>query len=429
MRLLYSLLLWLFMPLAVLRLLVRGRREPRYRQRLGERFGRVPHRPDGDLIWIHAVSVGEVLAAEPLVRALRTAYPSYRFYVTTTTPTGSALARQRFGDGVAHSYLPFDLGWCVRRFLNRVRPSLALVVETEIWPNLFHACRARGIALCLVNARLSARAAARYRRWPALTAATLGNLTCLAAQSETDAERFVALGAAPERVRVTGNLKFDRVPPAASGDVAKQWRSRWGEARRVWIAGSIHDGECRPVLAAFAALRVDHPDLFLCLAPRHPGRAGGWADEARSLGLNLCLYSAAPERFDDCSLLVIDVLGVLDTFYRAADLAFVGGSLVPHGGQNPIEALGAGLPVAHGPHVWNFADIYCALDAVGAAREIVDTTGLAGVMRDWLDDPAARARAAQAGADVLRAREGAVEKTLAVLAVFGCLAGHGDGGR
>ena len=420
-RLIYSALLWLLLPFALLRLLWRSRQDARYRRRWSERFGRVPHRPDGDLIWVHAVSVGEVLAAEALIDALRAAYPAHRFYVTTTTPTGSALVEQRFGTSVAHSYLPFDLGGCVNRFLDRLRPSLALVMETELWPNLFHACCARGVELALINARLSDRSYRRYRRWPGLTAAALRSVSGLGAQSDADAERFVRLGAVPARVQVTGNLKFDRTPPASSHEAAQQWRSRWGASRPVWVAGSVHEGERRPVMAAFAALRADRPDLFLCLAPRHPERAGAWAAESRALGLKLCTSSTAPAQFDDCSLLLVDVLGMLDTFYQAADAAFVGGSLVPHGGQNPIEALAAGVPVAHGPHVWNFAELYAALDRAGAAREVADATGLARVIGGWLDDPASKARAVEAGRDVLNARSGAVERTVRMIGALGCL--------
>jgi len=414
-RAIYSVLLLFLLPFALLRLLWRSWRDARYRRRWSERFGRLPTRCAGELIWIHAVSVGEVLAAEPLIEALRGACPACGFHVTTTTPTASALVSQRLGASVSHSYLPFDLTFCVNRFMDRLQPTLALFVETEIWPNLLHACRARGIDVSLVNARLSECAQRRYAGWPRLTAATLGCLTGIGAQTDADAERFIRLGAARERVCVTGNLKFDRLPAAGARADARDWRRRWGESRRVWIAASVHDDECEQVIDAFSILRASHPDLFLCLAPRHPERTPAIAGS----GLKTCDYSTAGDRLDDVDVLVVDVLGALDALYQAADVAFLGGSLVAHGGQNPIEALAAGVPVAHGPHLWNFLEIYRALDAAGAAREVTDGADLVRVIDAWLKDPAARLHAVEAGRVELEARRGAVGRTLGMLRVLG----------
>jgi 3-deoxy-D-manno-octulosonic-acid transferase len=296
-----------------------------------------------------------------------------------------------------------------------LRPAAALIVETEIWPNLFHVCRGRGIALCLINARLSDRSLRRYRRLRRLASVTLTDAALIAAQTERDAQRFIRLGAPAGRVAVTGNLKYDRRVAAGVRDDARRWRVRRGASRPVWVAGSAHEQECHALLSAFAALRTRHPDLLLCLAPRHPEHTGRWEREARALGLRVSLYSTAPRRIDDGCVLIVDALGVLDRFYHAADVAFVGGSLDARGGHNPIEALAAGVPVVHGPHVWNFADVYESLDVAGAARAVADADELVRVIGAWLDDPAARSAAVQAGQGVLSTRRGAVGRTLALL--------------
>lgn len=413
MRLAYSILLYLLIPVAVTRLLWRGVRNRGYWHRWGERFGLAP-RLAGPLLWVHAVSVGEVRAAVPLVRALGRDYPGHRILVTTMTPTGSATVRELLGDAAAHCYVPYDLPTAVARFLNRTQPRLALVMETELWPNLFHRCRARGVPVVLANVRMSEKSARGYRRFAALTRATLANVAGVGAQSESDAARMRALGA--PQVEVTGSIKFELEPPADLAARAAQLRAGFG-GRPAWVAASTRDGEEGYVLDAFRRLRARFPDLLLILVPRHPERFDAVARLCAQQGFALERRSTRRDGVaPGTDILLGDTLGELLLFYAAADVAYVGGSLVPLGGQNLLEACAVGTPVAFGPHMFNFSEISRMSLERGAARQVEDSAQLAEALGAWLADAGARREAGAAGRRMVEENRGALEKTLALVA-------------
>lgn len=416
MRIVYSLILYLLTPFALLRLVWRGLRARGYWRRWGERFGFVPVNRGAAPIWVHAVSVGEVQAAVPLLRALLKRYPQVPLLVTTTTPTGSEQLRSLFEGSVRHVYMPYDLPDAVARFLSRTRPRLALIMETEIWPNLYRACARRGIPVLLVNARLSARSAAGYGRVRGLTAATLACLHGVAAQSRADAERLIALGASPERVRVTGSIKFDMKIPASLTEQAAVLRRDWGQQRPVWIAASTHEGEDEMVLDAQRGVRERFPNALLVLVPRHPERFARVAALCREQGWQTVLRSSGEPTPADAEVFVGDSMGELLLFFAASDLAFIGGSLIPHGGHNPLEASAQRLPVLFGPHMFNFEQIAELLLEAGAAREVGDSGQLADSVAHWLADPAARGTAGERGAAVVEANKGARDAVLTMVA-------------
>jgi len=407
-RALYSLLLYLAVPAALARLAWRGRNNPDYLERWSERFGQVPHglRPGG--LWLHAVSVGEVIAAAPLIERLLERYPELPMTVTTMTPTGSAQVVARFGGRVAHCYVPYDLPGAVQRFLTALRPRMAIVMETELWPNLFHACRRRRVPIVVANARLSMRSAAGYRRVARLVAATLRCVSAVGAQSQADAERLVALGAPPERITVTGSVKFDLTVPDSVPQAAAALRVRFGN-RPVWIAGSTHDGEEAQLFEAHALLRKRYPDALLILVPRHPERFTAVATLAARRGLDVVRRSAAGEP-RDADLFLGDTMGELLLLYAAADIAFVGGSLVPTGGHNLLEPAALGRPVLTGPHLHNFKVIAELLLEAGAVAVVNDAVELAERLVALFDDPARRSAAGDAGQAVVARNRGALER-------------------
>lgn len=412
MRLLYSLLLYLLLPGVLLRLWIKGRRDPGYRRHWRERFGLNAPR-SREVIWVHAVSVGEVRAAEPLVRALQTRHPGQALLVTVTTPTGRRTVRQLFGDEVLCRYLPYDLPGAVRRFLGALQPAMLVVMEVELWPNLYAGLAARGVPLYLVNARLSEKSLRAYRRLGGLMCETVGSIRHIAAQSETDRARFVQLGARPEGVSVTGNLKSDVRLPDDFHARSRQLRERLVDRQPVWIAASTHEGEEAVVLEAHAELLRHYPQALLILAPRHPERAGTVSRQCHDKGFS-CRFSSE-SAFDGVSVVIVDELGLLVYCYALADIAFVGGSLVEKGGHNPIEAVVAGAPVISGPSVDNFADLYAQFLQAGAAFTIRSATELSARVLQWLGDAQARARAVSAGREVAGKNRGALARVLAVI--------------
>jgi 3-deoxy-D-manno-octulosonic-acid transferase len=406
----YNLLLYGLLPLILLRLYWRGRNNPDYRRRWGERFGLFPALSKPGCLWVHAVSVGEARAALPLIRALLERYPEHGVLVTTTTPTGSRQVQNALQDRVSHVYLPYDVPGAVARFLARTRPRLAVIMETELWPNLFRQCAAAGIPLVVANARLSERSARGYGRLPRFTAAVLARTTLIAAQSEADAARFRALGA--PRARVLGNLKYDLTLPPELPEHGRALRRMLGENRPVWIAASTHPGEDEQILDAFIRLRRGFPDLLLVLVPRHPERFAPVAQLCERRGLNLVRRSGRRPCTADTAVFLGDSMGELLLFYGAADVAFVGGSLVPHGGQNPLEAALLGLPVLWGPHMFNFAEISQGLLAAQAARQVADAEELAEAVGHWLNDRSARQAAGRRARETLAAQRGALAALL-----------------
>jgi 3-deoxy-D-manno-octulosonic-acid transferase len=415
MRLLYSLLTYLLRPVAVAVVLWRGLRNRGYWEGLPERFG-FGAQVAGRSIWVHAVSLGEVTAAAALVRALRARYPQSVVVVTTATPTGRARARELFGDSAQVRYLPYDTPGSMRRFLRRVRPRLAVIMETELWPNLFRQCRRQAVPMLLANARLSKRSVATYRRLGGLFRDVFVGNTVVAAQSTEDAERFIAVGAARERTHVVGNLKFDVSVDAAVIERGRVVRGRLGESRSIWIAGSTHAGEEEAVLAAHAPVRAAVSGALLLLVPRHPQR---FAAVAELLTAREVRFERRSERRDvkaDTEVLLVDTVGELAALYAAVDVAFVGGSLVPVGGHNLLEPAALGVPVATGPYQSNAREIAELLVREGAVIEVADAAALGSVVSQWLGDPDERRRVGARGRRVVEENRGSLARVLGLIA-------------
>lgn len=411
---LYSAALYLLAPITVYHLIWRGFRQPAYFQRWPERYAVYHDTPQGRTLWLHAVSVGEVNAAVPLVNALRRGRPDLRLLVTTITPTGSERVRALWGHEVDHVYLPYDLPGAVGRFLAHYRPHAALIMETELWPNLLFGCRDRGIPAYIVNARLSERSLRGYRVLAPLVGRALRTVHTVAAQSMADAVRFVRLGAMPEHVVETGNLKFDVSVPDTLDIFTADCRNHCG-ARPIWIAASTHIDEEAAIIAIHRRLRARYPDLLLLWAPRHPERFRQVAEHARAAGWQIATRSRARWPTATDAVFVVDTLGELLSFYACADVAFVGGSLQAVGGHNLLEPAAAGTPIVTGPHLHNFAEIAQRLDAVGAVRIGVDIDAVAAELAALLGDPDERARMAQAGHELVESGRGALAQTLTLL--------------
>ncbi|MBU9496934.1 lipid IV(A) 3-deoxy-D-manno-octulosonic acid transferase [Burkholderia multivorans] len=429
-RTIYRALWWLVAPLAVVRLYVRSRKEHGYREHIGERFGYGAGRAPDDrapLIWVHAVSVGETRAAQPLIDALMRARPDARILLTHMTPSGRATGEQLFGDRVLRCYLPYDMPGAVRRFLRAWRPTLGLVMETEVWPTLIDECRRADVPLVLTNARMSARSCRRAAKFGAATQEVFGGFSRVLAQSPADAERLTSLGA--RNVAVLGNLKFDMTTPPELAARGHAWRDAIGK-RPVWVAASTRENEEALVLQAFAAMRT--PGALLMLVPRHPQRfaeveslvareglkcvrRSAWAADAAALAAGRSAADALP---NDVKVLLGDSMGELGAYYAAADVAFIGGSLLPLGGQNLIEACAVGVPVVIGPHVFNFTQATADAVAAGAALQVADPLDLAHVLDAlFADNPRRIAMGAAAAAFAARHR-GATARTVDVLAAL-----------
>jgi 3-deoxy-D-manno-octulosonic-acid transferase len=416
MRFLYSVLVYLLRPIAFAVVLWRGLRNPLYWAGLSERFGLGSASPS-PAIWLHAVSLGEVTAAAAIVRALHDGHPRRPVIVTTATPTGRARAQALFRDGAAVRYLPYDTPGSVRRFINRAKPVVAIIMETELWPNLFNQCRRRGIPVVLASARLSPKSVVRYRRFGALFRPVFSGATFVAAQSAEDADRFIAIGADPKRTSVAGNVKFDVGIDPSMLERGLALRLAWA-TRPVWIAGSTHAGEEEMVLTAHSALLADAPDALLLLVPRHPERFQSVADllgrrgfryERRTTSGGLGPTGELPP---EAQVLLVDTVGELAAMYAAVDVAFVGGSLVPVGGHNLLEPAALGVPVITGPHQANTKEIAQLLLQSGGALEVADAAGLAAVVRRLFGDSTERQRVGACGRRVVDANRGSVARVL-----------------
>ncbi|MBK5532660.1 lipid IV(A) 3-deoxy-D-manno-octulosonic acid transferase [Pseudomonas sp. TH08] len=414
-RTLYTALFYLGLPLVAIRLWLRARKAPAYAKRIGERFsyGMPTLQPGG--IWVHAVSVGESIAAAPMIRALLQRYPTLPITVTCMTPTGSERIQALFANEprIQHCYLPYDLPCAAARFLDRAQPKLAVIMETELWPNHIHQCAKRGIAVALANGRLSERSARGYGRFSKLTAPMLAEMSLFAVQTEAEAQRFRDLGARPETVEVTGSIKFDLTIDPQLLQRAAELRNQWQALERpVWIAASTHEGEDEVVLNAHRRLLANHPDALLILVPRHPERFNsvfelcqreGFATVRRSTGTNVDAQT---------SVLLGDTMGELLFLYALADSAFVGGSLVANGGHNLLEPAALAKPVICGPHLFNFLDIAAQLREAGALAEVDDAEGLAVEVQRLFELPRDAQRMAEAGLAVMRRNQGALQRLL-----------------
>src|SRR5215472_13233133 len=398
-------------PIASQLLIRRQKRGKEHPERLKERLGQASvARPTGPLIWVHGASVGEMLAAVPLIERLRA--QDFAVLVTSGTVTSAALAEQRLPNGVVHQFIPLDAPRFVRRFLEHWRPGLALFVESDLWPNLICSCARRKIPMIVINGRLSERSFNRWRRVPGVIAALLNRFDLCLAQSASDAERYAKLGA--PRVSATGNLKLDI--PALPADEAALRRLRDIIGKRpVVVAASTHAGEELAVIGAHQRLRAKFPTLLTIVVPRHPSRGESIAESAKAAGLAVALRSRRAQPMPDIGVYVADTLGELGLMYRLAPIVFMGGSLASHGGQNPIEPIRLGAAIIHGPHVWNFAEIYAALDAAHGAEKVDDVEEFTRRAGAWLKDACARAAVVAAGRASIAALGGALDRTWAAL--------------
>ncbi|MCC7487962.1 MAG: lipid IV(A) 3-deoxy-D-manno-octulosonic acid transferase [Burkholderiales bacterium] len=411
MRYLYTLALYALLPFILLRLVLRSWREPGYLRQLGERFGIYRKTPGSPLIWVHAVSVGETRAAQPLIEALLKAYPEHYILLTHMTPTGRETGRELFGGRVERCFLPYDLPGAVRQFLNHFSPRAGILMETEIWPNLIHACRKAGVPLYLVNARLSRKSWAGYRRLSGLTRRSFAALAAVAAQSEEDARRLAGVGAV--NVLVTGNLKFDAAAAAGQLDLARTFRARFGRERPVLLAASTREGEEELLLDRLGEIAV--PGLLLVVVPRHPRRFDSVALQIRQRGFTLQRRTDEAPIEPDTRVVLGDSMGEMTAYYGACDVAFVGGSLMPFGAHNLIEACAVGKPVLIGPSVYNFKEAVESAVRAGAAIRVRDARALAVEATRLLTDRELAARMGAAAAAFCDTHRGATAKVMALI--------------
>jgi len=409
-RFIYTLAVFALLPWAVLHLLWRARRQPEYLRHWGERFGYFDTVPSAPTIWLHAVSVGETRAAQPLVAALRQRYPDHRILFTHMTPTGRATSEALFGDSVERIYLPYDTPWAMRRFLRHYRPQLGFIMETELWPNLIAACRREKVPLRLVNARLSQRSARRYAKFPALTHEALRGLAAIGAQSADDAMRLEALGA--QNITVTGNIKFDITVPEEQLALGREFRLRCGN-RPVWLAASTREGEEALILDAWK--RVGAGDTAMVLVPRHPQRFDEVSRLAAERGFVVQRRSDNAAVAPATQVLIGDSMGEMFAYYASADIAFIGGSLLDFGSQNLIEAAACGTPVLIGPSTRNFAEVAREAIACGAALSIADADDLVAQVNALLADVDRRRATGNAGRAFAERHRGATARTLELI--------------
>lgn len=413
-RFLYTLIFIIALPVVFYRLWIKDKKVPGYRIRWPERFGIYPaSKQDRPVVWMHAVSVGEVVAATPVIRRLLES-GQVAVMVTTMTPTGSTRVIDTFGKQVLHVYAPYDLPWTVAAFLRRTRPVLAIIMETELWPNMLHECASQRLPTILANARMSARSARRYARFGRATRELLKCLSRVAAQNADDGQRFLDLGLAPEKLTVTGSVKFDITLSAELKDAAFALRQSYGAERPVIIAASTHEGEDDIVLDAFAEVLRSHPTALLILVPRHPERFDAVVSLSR-VRFNTCRRSSGECPDDNTQVVVGDTMGEMMLLYGCADVAFVGGSLIERGGHNMIEPACWGLPIVCGPHTFNFADISKRLQLCGGLVTIDDAASFSNQLNHWLDNPTDRLATGGNAKQFAEQNRGAVDRLMDVI--------------
>lgn len=416
MRIIYSLLFYLALPFIYIRLWWKGRKIPAYRQRWAERLGFIPALGGQPCIWLHAVSVGELIAARPLILALRQHYPTRNLVITCMTATGSAIASQYQDEKIHHVYVPYDVPGAIKRFLQRVNPCLAIVMETELWPNLHHYTAQWGASILIANARLSQKSMQGYQRIPFLVRPMLHDITRIAAQSSDDAARFITLGADPERTAIWGNIKFDIPVPTDLVKQGQELRAGWQGPRPVVIAASTHAGEEEQVLQAFDELRKKLPETLLILVPRHPNRFDEVALLCQKRGYNYVRRSEQKNCNLEHQIFLGDTLGELFLYYAAADVAFVGGSLVPVGGHNLLEPAAIGLPIVTGPQLFNFTEISQLLRQAEAVVSVDNDRELARIWLQLLTDSDRSQEMGKRAVAVVEKNRGALDKHLAYIA-------------
>lgn len=414
-RIAYSCLFYLAIPIILLRLLYKSRRNAEYLNNIDERFGKISLDHENN-IWVHAVSVGEVVATVPMIKRLQELFPNSHIVLTTMTPTGRERANALFDGNISIFYVPYDLPHCVQRFLDAVKPRAIVIMETEIWPNFMHYASNLKIPVLLANARLSPRSFRGYRRFKKSMSVLLKQYAYIAAQGRLDADRFIALGANPSSVVITGNMKFDQKIPASIHEKASLFQSLLGQNRLIWLAASTHEGEEEQILKAYAKIRKKLDQVLLVIVPRHPERFAKVANLCRKQGYNTVLRSDNMPCGNDTEVFIGDSMGELAAFYAACDVAYVGGSLVPTGGHNLLEPAALGIATLTGPHVFNFVEITELLEQAGAVKKINNSEQLAKEVCAWLHDSAVRTNVGDRGRKVVENNRGAVEKHLKLFA-------------
>ena len=412
-RVFYNIVFTLAVPFILLRLLWRGTKASAYFKRWDERFAiTLPSvNKSKSVIWVHAVSMGEVEACRPLVAGIQSTYPEHQILITTMTPTGSTRVKALYADDVIHCYLPYDLPVIMRRFIQAIQPVFGVIMETELWPNLIHHCRKQNIPLVLANARMSERSLKGYQRIPSLTREILQSFTVIAAQAQQDRERFIELGADRDKVHAVGNLKFEVNLSPTIVEQAEAIRSMWGN-RSVFVAASTHEGEDEIVLNASRQIRAQVPDLLLIIVPRHPERFDKVAALCQRAGFKILRRSENGLCRRDIQILVIDSMGELPIFYACSDIAFVGGSLVPTGGHNILEPAALSRPVIVGPHVFNFAEITQQFITAQAAIQVDNAEMLATTVIELLKNPPKRTAMGEAGQQLIKQSQGGSQRLL-----------------
>ena len=415
-RLLYSLLLTLLLPLILTRLFIKGSSDNRYRRNIGDRLGQIT-RPLGTIdVWIHAVSVGEVNAAVPLVTAFRKIHSRCRILITTTTPTGLDQVTAHLGDRVVHCYLPFDHPFFIARFLRTISPRLIIIMERELWPNIIHGCHKRSIPVVIANARLSQRSCNRYAYVLPLMRPALAIVSAVAAQTEADRSRLMTLGAHPDHILTTGNIKYDVTVSAKTMDTAQSMRQDWGRHRLIIVAGSTHEGEEAVLLDIFDPLREHYPGLLLILAPRHPERFDAVFQLVKNRGFNTHRHGDGSTVVPPAAEVHLrDTMGELPLLYAAADIAIVGGSLIEIkgiGGHNLLEPCAVATPVLFGRYISDFLEISHNIVERAAGIQVHDSNDLRDTLKKLLNDAALRNRMGANGIQVIKENRGATQRTL-----------------
>ena len=413
MRFLYSCLFYLILPFVYLRLLWRSRHLPAYRERMGERLGYYPFKLD-KCLWVHAVSVGETIAAIPLIKALKANYPQFTILVTTMTPTGAARVKAAFGEEVKHVYIPYDLPGAVQRFLNNMHPVVAIIMETELWPNLIAKCKANHIPVCLMNARLSEKSSNGYQRIAYLAREMMQDLSVIAATGQSDADRFIHLGAVKNKVSITGNIKFDLELPSDLTEKSSKLRTFLGNERFIWIAASTHEGEEEIILEAHKKIREYDANALLILVPRHPDRFDAIAKQSEQI-FKTQRRTTAQQCDTDTAVYLGDTMGELLLMYSVADVTFVGGSLIERGGHNILEPAALMKPVLSGPHLFNFAEISSLFFSQQALIKVNDAEQLAGELIRLIQHPNERKFLGERALKVVDANRGALAKQLKLI--------------
>lgn len=417
MRRIYTFLFYCALPFILIRLWWKGKKNPGYRLRWRERLGFISPPPIiGNVLWLHAVSLGEMITAKPLIQAIRAQYPDTILIITTTTVSGSSLAAQYVDDRTYHCYLPYDLPSAIERFLDHIHPQQVVIMETELWPNLLHCVAQRGIPILLANARLSQRSMQSYLRIKKFMQQVLPHITCIAAQTQADADRFAQLGAKPNQLHVIGNIKFDVPLPTHLIEQGRALRESWSATRPTLIAASTHTGEEEIILAAFQHFLNTHPDALLILVPRHPERFDVVATLCEQQHYNFIRRTQNLPCLPTTQIFLGDSLGELFLYYAMADIAFVGGSFAPIGGHNPLEPAALALPVITGPNISNFTQIFALLEEAGAAMIVTDAAALGDAWINLMRDSEQRAAMGKAGQQVRDQNKGAVERHLTLLA-------------